>query len=193
MIRQEPEVFCDLPQRFSPCEYRVKWATSGWEINQARRLRRDVFCLEQGVFEGDDRDSIDEIAQTLVAVSCVAGMADQVFGTVRIHSGDEGIWWGSRLAVDTQYRRDREMGGRLGASLIRLAVSSAHARGAQIFLAHVQAQHQGLFEKLHWRTLKAEHLHNRPHWLMQADLATYPPCHDPITGFVTRTPPPRLA
>ena len=193
MNHNDIAVFCDLPQRFSPCEYRIKWATNGWEINQARLLRRDVFCLEQGVFEGDDIDAVDNYAQTLVAVSCVAGMADQVVGTVRIHPGDEGIWWGSRLAVDANFRRDRDTGGRLGVSLIRLAVCSAHARGAQIFLAHVQAQHQALFEKLHWRTLKAEYLHNRPHWLMQVDLSKYPPCHDPLTGFVTRSPARHLA
>jgi hypothetical protein len=51
----------------------------------------------------------------------------------------------------------------------------------------VQAQNQALFEKLHWQTLKAQVLHGRPHLLMQADLAMYPPCHDPLTGFVSRS------
>ena len=32
--------YCDLPQAFVPCEFRIKWADGGWEINQARRLRR---------------------------------------------------------------------------------------------------------------------------------------------------------
>jgi len=29
-------------------------------------------------------------------------------------------------------------------------------------------------------------VHGRPHARMQADLAWYPPCHDPVSGFVTR-------
>lgn len=175
--------FCDLPRSFAPCEFRVKWADGGWEIHQARALRQAVFCEEQGVFSGDDRDAIDAVAQPLVALSCVGGMADAVVGTVRIHAGEAGIWWGSRLAVDRRFRHV----GRIGATLIRLAVCSAHARGAQVFLAHVQAQNQALFEKLHWQALKAETLHGRPHLLMQADLSKYPPCHDPISGFVSRS------
>jgi putative N-acetyltransferase (TIGR04045 family) len=177
----------DVPQVFVPCEFRVKWADGGWEIFEARKLRRAVFCTEQGVFDADDRDAIDDHAQPLVALSCVAGMADQVVGTVRIHrslnDGEEGVWWGSRLAVHPDFRQH----GRLGATLIRLAVSSAHARGARLFLAHVQAQNRAMFEKLGWRWLRDETLHGRPHGFMQADLAHYPPCHDPLTGFVARS------
>lgn len=183
-----PEPMCDLPTAFTPCEFRVKWADGAWEINEARRLRRLVFCIEQGLFGGgDDIDAIDAHAQPLVALSCVGGMCDQVVGTVRIHrgqdEGDEGVWWGSRLAVHPAFRSH----GRLGATLIRLAVSSARARGAHLFLAHVQAQNRPLFERLHWQWLKDETLHGRPHGLMQADLAQYPPCHDPLTGYVAQS------
>ena len=85
------------------------------------------------------------------------------------------------VRVHAAFRRH----GHLGATLIRLAVSSAHARGCRVFLAHVQSQNVPLFEKLRWTALKEETLHGRPHHLMQADLTAYPPCHDPITGFVT--------
>jgi putative N-acetyltransferase (TIGR04045 family) len=176
---------CDLETAFTPCEFRIKWADGGWEINEARRLRRAVFCAEQGVFVDDDLDAIDMHAQPLVALSCVGGMADQVVGTVRIHldaeKGSDGVWWGSRLAVHAGFRKH----GRIGMTLIRLAVSSARARGCNVFLAHVQAQNQPLFEKLHWKPLREELLHGRPHVLMQADLAQYAPCLDPLTGFVT--------
>ncbi len=173
--------WCELSTAFVPCEFRVKWADGGWEINEARRLRRAVFCAEQQVFAHDDLDAVDAHAQPIVALSCVGGMPEQVVGTVRIHHDTDGIWWGSRLAVGASYRRH----SRLGATLIRLAVSSAHARGCRVFLAHVQQQNQALFEKLHWTALREELLHGRPHVLMQADLAHYPPCHDPLTGFVT--------
>ncbi len=197
------QLLCDPPPVFSPCEFRIKWASSAWELRQARQLRRAVFCAEQGVFLGDDSDAVDATdttARTLVAVACVAGEADQVVGTVRLHAGlaghdadqhactaantaADGLWWGSRLAVHAAFRHH----ARLGSALIQLAVGSARARGCQVFLAHVQAQHQALFERLHWRALQPLQLHGRPHLLMQAGLGHYPPQHDPITGFVVRS------
>lgn len=176
------EALCELPQAFAPAAYRVKWADAGWELAQARALRRAVFCAEQGIFAGDDLDAVDAHAQTLVALSLVGGMPDQVVGTVRIHADADGLWWGSRLAVHAAFRRQAT----IGATLIRLAVCSAHARGARLFLAHVQSQNLPLFEKMHWRALRPETLHGRPHHLMQADLDRYPPCHDPLTGFTCR-------
>jgi len=185
---------CDLPTAFAPCEFRVKWADGGWEIEQARRLRRAVFCIEQGLFSGDDLDAVDAHAQPLVALACLGGITDRLVGTVRIHRAvdpavdsakqilDDTVWWGSRLAVHAAFRHH----GRIGATLIRLAVGSAAARGCRVFLAHVQSQNQALFEKLHWHALREETLHGRSHLLMQADLAHYPPCHDPLTGHVTR-------
>ena len=173
----------ELALEFLPCEYRIKWAESAWERQHARALRRAVFCIEQGLFGGDDADDIDERAQLLVAVSCVGGAADEVVGTVRIHEERPCLWWGSRLAVAAAFRSF----GRIGATLIRLAVSSAHMRGCDTFLAHVQSQNVSLFERLHWHTVRQEQLHGRLHHLMQADLEHYPPCHTPYAGFVTRT------
>lgn len=168
---------------FVPCEFRVKWAAGDWERGEAMALRRAVFCEEQGVFEGDDLDAIDPQAQTLVALSQLGGMPDQVVGTVRIHQAEPGLWWGSRLAVHAAFRHH----GRIGATLIKLAVASAHARGCRVFLAHVQRQNVPLFERLNWQALKEETLHGRPHTLMQADLAHYPPCLDVYTGYVSRS------
>jgi len=175
----------DEPSPFVPCEFRVKWATTAWEREQAMALRRAVFCIEQGLFVGDDRDALDDEAQPIVALSCVGGAYDTVVGTVRIHEAEAGLWWGSRLAVHAAFRHH----GRIGATLIRLAVTSAHARGCRRFLAHVQSQNAPMFERLHWRALAPETLHGRPHHLMQADLAHYAPCADPFAGFVTRSAP----
>jgi hypothetical protein len=41
-----------------------------------------------------------------------------------------------------------------------------------------------LFQQLHWRTLEEIELHGRPHHLMEADLAFYPPFRAPETGFL---------
>ncbi|CDY74969.1 Histone acetyltransferase HPA2 and related acetyltransferases [Caballeronia glathei] len=165
---------------YTPAEYRIKWATLPWEAEEAYKLRRAVFCVEQGVFVGDDRDDTDEHAQLLVALSCVAGMPEQVVGTVRIHETGPGVWFGSRLAVHAAFRSH----GKIGSTLIRLAVSSAHALGCKTFLAHVQAQNVPLFRRLGWDTQREETIFGRPHHLMQARLEAYPPCATPRSGFV---------
>ncbi|WP_170936961.1 MULTISPECIES: MSMEG_0567/Sll0786 family nitrogen starvation N-acetyltransferase [Rhodomicrobium] len=172
---------------FIASAYRVKYATEPWEFRDAAALRRRVFCDEQGLFEDDDRDEIDRIAIPLVALSFLGLDSDEVVGTVRIHEAEPGLWWGSRLAVAERYRKV----GQIGAGLIRLAVSSAHARGCKCFLAHVQSQNAPLFHKLHWETLAEIEIHGRPHHHMRADLSHYPPIADAETGFLSL--PKRLA
>ncbi|WP_233837337.1 MSMEG_0567/Sll0786 family nitrogen starvation N-acetyltransferase [Paraburkholderia sp. ZP32-5] len=160
----------------------VRWAREAWERDAAFAIRREVFCAEQRLFADDDRDAIDDHAQALVAVWSAPGAGPIVVGTVRIHRDPQAddTWFGSRLAVSAEFRRH----GRIGANLIRLAVSSAHALGCTTFLAHVQAQNAPLFRRLHWRTLAEELLFGRAHHVMQADLAHYPPCATPYEGFV---------
>lgn len=164
-----------------PCEFQVKWATTPWETRQAMELRRQVFCAEQRIFEDSDLDEIDKVAKTIVATSYLAGHPDRVVGTVRIHESEAGLWWGSRLAVTDELRQH----GRLGANLIRMAVSSAHSQGCERFLAHVQQQNVVMFQKLHWTLLEWTELHGRPHGLMQADLTHYPSCDSFNTGWTT--------
>lgn len=170
----------DSVKPFLPEAYRIKFATEPWECEGARRLRQDVFCREQGLFPQHDTDAIDACATPIVALSYSAGMLDEVVGTVRIHQERPGVWYGSRLAVARSYRR----AGVLGPALIRLAVTSAHARGAHTFLAHVQSANAPLFERLHWRTLHEELLHGRPHHFMQANLEHYRPWAHGDTGFL---------
>ena len=172
-------IFEPFPQ-FLPAEYRVKFVTEAWERRDAVALRRQVFCDEQGIFAGDDRDAIDDVAIPIVAISSFGVVTQEVVGTVRIHEVEPGIWWGSRLAVAADYRRISA----LGTSLIRLAVSSAHARGCQRFYAHVQAQNATMFHRLNWDTIEETLAHGRPHHLMQADLSHYPPIADAEFGFV---------
>ena len=184
---------CELPLAFQPVAFHVQRASQPWAVREAHALRRAVFCLEQGIFVGDDRDAIDEHAQLLVACTSLAGECDQVVGTVRIHEAEPGVWWGSRLAVHPSFRHL----GRIGATLIRLAVCSAHAQGAQTFWAHVQQANVPMFMRLNWSHVTDVGLHGRPHALMQAGLAHYPPCHEPDWGFMTqvahRNPPEQKA
>jgi putative N-acetyltransferase (TIGR04045 family) len=183
----------DLPCLFMPAEYRIKQVTQAWEADAAYALRRAVFCAEQGIFSGDDRDEIDAHAHLLVALTCVGGTPDQVIGTVRIHADSHaaapGVWWGSRLAVHPSFRTHSG----LGSTLIRLAVGTARAQGCQAFFAHVQRQNAPLFERLHWRVLEDETLRGRAHCLMQAELERYAPCTDPQWGLALCAQPPRQA
>jgi putative N-acetyltransferase (TIGR04045 family) len=165
---------------FTASEFQVKFATDAWERRGATALRRQVFCREQRLFAGDDRDEIDLVSIPIVAISLLGIAADEVVGTVRIHEAEPGLWWGSRLAVAPAYRRV----GALGTSLIRLAVSSAHARGCTRFLAHVQSQNALMFQRLHWQALGEVDLHGHPHVKMQADLDFYPPFAEAETGFL---------
>lgn len=155
---------------FIPTEYVVRLARTPWERAGYHALRRDVFCIEQKVFINDDQDAIDQVAIPIIAACCMAGIPDRIVGAVRIHQAEPGLWRGSRLAVHAEHRKI----GRIGAELIRMAVSTAHGLGATRFLAQVQEQNVLFFRRLHWKSLGSVMLHGLLHHDMQADLSRYP-------------------
>jgi len=163
-------------------EFLIRAATENWELAGAARLRHQTFVEEQRIFVGDDHDDIDQKAIPLVAIVTLAAEPADVVGTVRIHQASPGVWWGSRLAVAPAYRRV----GRLGAELIRLAVSTANGVGCREFNAHVQLQNVPLFRRLHWDPVAEVDLHGIPHTHMRASLAHYPAIWDPATGWSSR-------
>ncbi|CCB66253.1 MULTISPECIES: MSMEG_0567/Sll0786 family nitrogen starvation N-acetyltransferase [unclassified Hyphomicrobium] len=167
------------PRPYQCPGYFIRAASMPWEARGASDLRKRVFVEEQKIFKEHDRDDIDLIATHLVAISTYAHEADAVVGTVRIHQAEPGLWWGSRLVVDRNFRQV----GRLGAELIRFAVSLANTRGCHTFHAHVQEQNVILFRRLNWRLLEMVELHGRPHGLMSANLAHYPPILNEAMGW----------
>ncbi|MER0240115.1 MSMEG_0567/Sll0786 family nitrogen starvation N-acetyltransferase [Fulvimarina sp. MAC8] len=174
------QIFAEPVVPYTCPGYFIRAASTLWEKTGAQNLRHRVFVEEQKIFTEHDRDAIDRDATTLVALSTYAHEADEVVGTVRIHEPEPGVWWGSRLAVERRYRRVSH----LGCELIRLAVSTANGRGSHTFLAHVQEANIPLFESLDWHLDYMVDLHGRPHGLMRADLASYPPIDDPDTGWL---------
>jgi putative N-acetyltransferase (TIGR04045 family) len=146
-----------------------KAVTEAWELRAYRRLRRRIFCDEQGLFEHDDGDPIDERATALVALAYVAGMPDEVVGVVRVWEQESRHWWGGRLGTHPGHRGDRT----IGPGLVRLAVETAYRRGCTRFRATVQLVNVPLFERLHWRVLGHAEVCGRAHALMEADLAHY--------------------
>jgi putative N-acetyltransferase (TIGR04045 family) len=149
---------------------RAELAREPWQLRGYFQLRREIFVLEQGLFEASDRDAYDDHASAFVAQGEIAGMPDGVVGVVRIYQEGEGTWYGGRLGVSAAYRRV----GAVGSALITEAVSTAHGWGCRRFLATVQAANARYFEHHHFRRLQAIELLGRPHVLMQADLERYP-------------------
>ncbi len=148
--------------------YQFKLATSSQEIDDYFALRRSIFAEEQQIFEGDDRDHIDQIAYPIVAVD---SDTQQVIGVVRIYEVAPGVWYGGRLGTHADYRK----GWKIGKGLIYKAVTTANTWGCHQFLATVQVQNVRFFGRFHWRSREEMLICDRPHHLMEADLNFYPP------------------
>jgi putative N-acetyltransferase (TIGR04045 family) len=147
-------------------------ASEAWQRAAYFRLRQEIFATEQGLFSGSDSDEHDAQATPIVALGRVLGIATELVGVVRIYPAGGGTWYGGRLGVAREYRRV----GAVGGALIYTAVSTAHAHGCTRFLATVQPQNVRYFEHYHFRSEAELDVCGRPHALMRADLACYPPC-----------------
>lgn len=145
-------------------------AVEPWQIAAYRRLRREIFASEQGLFEESDTDEHDAYATPIVALSQSFGMHDAVVGVVRIFEELEGTWYGGRLGVHRDYRRH----GSIGTALITAAVTTAKSWGCRRFLATVQSANVRYFERHEFRPLKELLIRGREHRLMEAELAAYP-------------------
>jgi putative N-acetyltransferase (TIGR04045 family) len=146
-------------------------ASEPWQLDAYFRLRRAVFAEEQGLFDGSDVDPSDAAATPIVALSHMAGMPDEVIGTVRIYPTEPGTWFGGRLGVSRPYRSRRVV----GTALICAAVSTAHAWGCERFFATIQLRNVRYFEQHRFTTIAPVQVCGQPHHLMEADLGAYPP------------------
>jgi len=140
-------------------------------------LRRSVFCGEQGLFAGDDRDDVDARAFPIV---CLAAGGEgegptRVAGVVRIWEDAPGDWWGGRLAVAPELRALAAVGRRL----VQTAVGTARAWGALRFRATVQRPNVAFFRRLRWHSLEETVIRGQLHHLMEADLAAYAAVEQP--------------
>jgi hypothetical protein len=180
----------DTFTHFTAPDFVFKIARSPRDLAGYWKLRTAIFCEEQNIFSGSDRDGIDERAMPIVCETLIAGMEDSVVGVVRIDQREPGLWYGSRLGVAADFRCVKKLSpgvatrnrlpvyrgfGALGAGLIFKAVSTAHALGCREFLATVQHQNARFFERLHWKPLEELELHGLRHVRMRADLRHYRP------------------
>jgi putative N-acetyltransferase (TIGR04045 family) len=124
-------------------------------------LRRRVFVAEQGLFDHDDYDDMDDDLRTVVLVA--TDQRGALLGGVRLgpvsRDADLGWWAGSRLAVAP---RARSAGG-IGAALVRAACARAESAGVLRFDAMVQAQNEPLFRRLGWKRVGEVDAHGFPH------------------------------
>lgn len=150
--------------------YSFELALSDAKIADYFDLRQQIFCQEQGLFEGHDRDAVDDHAYPIVAIAHQPNQPDRVVGVVRIYEKSPRVWYGGRLGTHPDFRR----GWRIGKGLIQKAVTTANTWGCDRFLATVQAQNVRFFTRLHWDSLKEIEILEKPHHLMQADLNFYP-------------------
>ncbi len=173
-----------LPQRApAPAAlWRVEVADAAG-VSAHRRLRREVFVAEQGLFGSGavEADAVDDDPRALVLVArALAGSdAGEVLGGVRLApSGqhltggvDVGWWAGSRLVVTAGARRGGGSVGRgLGAALVRAACAHAEAAGALRFDAAVQSANEQLFTRIGWvrvRDVEVPGAGGAPHVLMR--------------------------
>jgi putative N-acetyltransferase (TIGR04045 family) len=162
--------------------YRFELAQTVAEVRDYFGLRHQIFCQEQQLFDRSDWDQIDDTAYPIVALAAMNNLYapdlapwEQVIGVVRIYEPEPGLWYGGRLGVHIDHRR----GWRIGKGLIEKAVTTANTWGCHQFLATVQLQNVRFFQRLHWESLEEQTILGRPHHLMQADLAYYPPSHQP--------------
>jgi hypothetical protein len=91
--------------RFTPQDFVFKIARTPQEVEGFWALRRAIFCEEQKIFRGSDRDEVDRVAIPIICETLVAGMEDSVVGVVRIDEREPHVWYGSRLGVAPEFRR----------------------------------------------------------------------------------------
>ncbi|MET8979268.1 MSMEG_0567/sll0787 family protein [Streptomyces sp. NPDC004539] len=145
--------------------FRIRQAGSAEELAAYRRLRREVFVREQGLFDGHDLDDRDADPRTVVLVA--RERDGEVVGGVRLGPVDDGPdlgWWaGGRLVVAPRARGPHG----IGAALVRAACARAEADGVLRFDATVQRRNEVLFRRLGWHSVRPVTVAGAPHVLMR--------------------------
>jgi putative N-acetyltransferase (TIGR04045 family) len=150
---------CSSPELATGC----RPVADAAELAAHHRIRRAVFCAEQHLFDGTDRDVHDDDPTTVHVLGLVGG---EPAGTVRLYPLTGTLWHGDRLAVLPEHRRSR-----IGAQLVRLAVALGGERGGTRMQARVQLPNVPFFIHLGWTPTAAPAAHlGVPHQWMAIPL-----------------------
>lgn len=137
------------------------------ELEEYFRIRREVFVLEQKVFQESDVDEYDtDPYHKAVHIVAVKESDGSLVGAVRCYRKEGDKWFGGRLSAAKGFRN-----GRVGAGLVRFAVETMKSGECGEFFAYVQPQNVRFFERLGWEPVgELETYQGLPHQLMKADL-----------------------
>jgi radical SAM protein (TIGR04043 family)/putative N-acetyltransferase (TIGR04045 family) len=134
----------------APHEVELSIAGTAEQLAEYYQVRREIFVLEQGVFQDSDKDAHDDEGIPIIAL-----VDGRVAGTVRCYPSGDGVWYGGRLAV----RKDYRVGFDLGVLLVKKAVQIMEARkDVKRFLATIQIQNVRFFQRLGWSCLEESSL-----------------------------------
>jgi predicted GNAT family N-acyltransferase len=120
--------------------YQIRRARDGRELDAAFALRHQVFCLEQGVPEHEERDGRDADGVHLVAIG-----EDGLLGTCRLLFVGEVVQF-SRLVVAPAVRRRG-----IASALLAAADAEAGAAGCRRLVLHAQIYARELYERAGYR------------------------------------------
>ncbi|MGB7363987.1 MAG: MSMEG_0567/sll0787 family protein [Rhodococcus sp. (in: high G+C Gram-positive bacteria)] len=147
----------------SASPFLVRPAESAADLAAYRRLRRESFVVEQGMFDASDRDDVDDDPRATVLIAAAPDGA--VVGGVRVApcTDVDIAWWaGSRLVVARENRSRA-----VGPALVRAACAYAETMGVLRFDATVQTRYVPMFTELGWVSRGSAVLHGAPHENMQ--------------------------
>jgi predicted GNAT family N-acyltransferase len=119
-------------------EPRLRWAATSEDVQDAMRVREQVFCVEQGVPREMEIDGRDGTALHLLALD---PEAERVIGTLRLLLGG-GVAKVGRVAVERDWR-SRGIASRM----LDLALARARERGFQQARLASQLDATGLYER----------------------------------------------
>ncbi len=115
--------------------WEIRRVSTQQELDGALALRYEVFCLEQGVPVGEERDGRDGDGVHLIAVE-----DGTLLGTCRLVFVGSTVQF-SRLAVARPARRQG-----IATALLRQADAETRARGANRLVLHAQTYARSLYE-----------------------------------------------
>lgn len=125
--------------------YEVRRARTPQELDEALKLRYDVFCVEQGVPEREELDGRDHEGIHLVAVAIDENGAGEVLGTCRLVMVGRTVQF-SRLAVRSSARRQG-----IATALLEAADAETRAAGGRRLVLHAQTYARPLYEQAGYR------------------------------------------
>ena len=117
--------------------------TDPGDREEAFRIRRVVFCDEQGVDPALEFDGYDESCRQYLARS-----NGRATGTARIRESEPGVFKIERVAV-----LDQDRGQGIGRSLMNRTIADARAAGAISIAIHAQSHAEAFYTALGFRRI----------------------------------------